>query len=68
MVVKGVRELREGRTGSLELADTKLLYRERINNKDLLYSMRKYIQHPIVNHNGKEHEKYIYNIYLSNDS
>ena len=57
MVAKGVGELREGRTGSLELADIKLLYRERINNKDLLYSIRKYIQHPIINHNGKGYEK-----------
>ena len=35
----------------------KLLYREWINNKVLLYSAGNYIQHPIINHNGKESEK-----------
>ena len=39
----------------------KLLYREWINNKVLLYSTGDYIQYPVINHNGKEYEKeYIY--------
>ena len=39
----------------------KLLYREWINNKVLLYSTGSYIQYPVINHNGKEYEKeYIY--------
>ena len=29
----------------------KLVYIERINNKVLLYSTRKYIQYPVINHN-----------------
>ena len=32
----------------------KLLYIEWINNKVLLYSTGNYIQHPVINHNGKE--------------
>ena len=40
----------------------KLLYREWINNKVLLYSTGNYIQYPIIVHNGKEHI-YIY-IYI----
>ena len=41
----------------------KLLYIGWINNKVLLYSIRNYIQYPVINHNGKEYEKkmYIYN-------
>ena len=35
----------------------KLLYRECINNKVLLYSTGNYIQYPVINHNGKEYEK-----------
>ena len=42
----------------------KLLHREWINSKVLLYSTGKYIQYPVINHNGKEYEKlYIY-IYI----
>ena len=33
----------------------KLLYREWINNKVLLYSTGNYIQYPMINHNGKEY-------------
>ena len=34
---------------------------EWINNKILLYSTGNFLQYPIINHNGKEHEKeYIY--------
>ena len=42
----------------------KLLYIEWINNKVLLYSTGKYIQYPLINHNGKEYKKehlYVYN-------
>ena len=42
----------------------KLLYREWINNKVLLYSTGNSIQYPVINHNGKEYEKecmYTYN-------
>ena len=39
----------------------KLVYIGWINNKVLLYSTGNYIQHPVINHNGKEYEKeYIY--------
>ena len=31
-----------------------------IKNKILLYSMGNYIQYPVINHNGKEYEIYIY--------
>ena len=37
----------------------KLLYREWINNKDLLYSTGNYMQYPVINHNGKEYKKHI---------
>ena len=30
---------------------------EWINNKVLLYSTGNYSQYPVINHNGKEHEK-----------
>ena len=42
----------------------KLLYIRWINNKVLRYSTGNYIQHPVTNHNGKEHENYL-SIYLS---
>ena len=38
----------------------KLLYREWINNKVLLYSTGSYIQDPVINHNGKEYKKRMY--------
>ena len=36
-----------------------LLYIKQKTNKDLLYSTGNYVQYPIINHNGKEYEKYI---------
>ena len=42
----------------------KLLYREWINHKVLLYTTGNYIQYPVINHNGKEYKKectYMYN-------
>ena len=40
----------------------KLSYIERIHNKVLLYSTESYIQHSMINHDGKEYKKrtYIY--------
>ena len=35
------------------ISKCKLLYREQINNKVLLYSTGNYIQNPVINHNGK---------------
>ena len=40
-----------------EINRGKLLYRECINNKVLLYSTENYIQYPVINHNGKEYGK-----------
>ena len=34
-----------------------LIYREWINNKVLLYNTGNYLQHPVINHNGKEYSK-----------
>ena len=33
----------------------KLLYREQINSKVLVYSTESYIQYHMINHNGKEY-------------
>ena len=49
---------RWGRAG-LGVWGYKLLYVEWINNKVLPYSTGNYIQYPVINHNGKEYEKYI---------
>ena len=38
----------------------KLVYREWINNKVLLYSTGNYIQYPGINQNRKEYEKNVY--------
>ena len=55
----------EGFGGGMEwefgISRCKLLYIEWINHKVLLYSTGKYIQYPVINHNGEEYEKeYIY--------
>ena len=39
------------------ISTCKLVYIEWINNKVLLYSTGKFIQYPVINHNGKEYEK-----------
>ena len=44
----------------------KLLYREQINNKALLYSTGNYIQYLVINHNGKEYEKEYTHTYVHN--
>ena len=41
----------------------KLLHLEWINNKVLLDSTGKYIQYPVINHNGKEYLKK--NVYIA---
>ena len=58
----------EGVGGGMEweagVSRCKLLYREWINNKVLLYSRGNYTQYPMINHNGKEYENecvYMYN-------
>ena len=53
-----------GMDWELGISRCKLIYREWINNKVILYSTGSYIQYPVINHNGKEYEKeYIY-IYI----
>ena len=56
----------EGGGGGTEwevgISRCKLLYREWINNKVLLYSTENYIQYPMINHNGKEYKKK--NVYI----
>ena len=46
---------REGWIGRLGLADAKPIYIERINSKVLMCITGNYIQHPVINHNGKVH-------------
>ena len=41
----------------------KLLHIGQINNKVLLYRTRNYSPYPVVNHNGKEHEKVYIHMY-----
>ena len=50
----GVREEMEWEVG---VSRCKLLYVEWINSKVPLYTPDDHIQHPVINHNGKEHEK-----------
>ena len=54
MVAKG-----EGGGGEWEFGvkRRKLLHIRWISNKILLYSTRKYIQYPVIKHNGKEYLK-----------
>ena len=51
----------EGDGGGMDwecgISRCKLLYIEWIKNKILLYSTGSYIQYPMINYNGKEHEK-----------
>ena len=42
----------------------KVVYREWINNKVLLYNTRNYIQYSVINHNGKDYEKPYTHIYI----
>ena len=61
--IGGGREA-EGMDWEFGISRCKLLYTECITNEDLLYSTGNHIQYPVINHNGKEHEKeciYVYN-------
>ena len=49
-----------GKDWELGISRCKLLYKEWINNKVLLYSTGNYIQYPVINHNGKEKKECIY--------
>ena len=56
-----VEEGRRGKECEFWISRGKLLHIGWINSKVLLYRTRDYIQYPVTNHNGKEHEKlYIY--------
>ena len=46
-----------GKEWEFGISRGKLLYREWINNKVLLYSTGNYIQYTVINPNGKEYEK-----------
>ena len=48
-----------GMNQELGISRNKLPYIKQVNNKVLLYSTGNYIQYPAINHNGKEHEKYV---------
>ena len=58
----------EGGGGGIDwefgISRCQLLYIEWINNKVLLCSTGNYIQYPVINHNGKEHEKECIYIYI----
>ena len=54
------REGGRGRHWEFGVRRCKLLHREWINNKVLMQSTGKYIQYPVINHNGKEYKKYVY--------
>ena len=56
VVVKG-EEGEGGLNREFRTIRCKLLCAEWINNKVLLCSTENYIQYPIINHNGKKHEK-----------
>ena len=53
----GGEELGGGMEWEVGISRSKLLYIEWINNQALLYSTKSYIQHPMINHNGKEYFK-----------
>ena len=52
--------MKEEWCGNLGLVDVNLCI-ECVNNKVLLYSTGNYIQHPVINHNGKEYKKEVIN-------
>ena len=56
MVAKG-EEAGGGMEWEAGVSRCRILYIEWINNKVLLYSTGKYIQYPVINHNGKEYKK-----------
>ena len=48
-----------GKDWEIGISRCKILCIGWINNKVLPYSTGNYIQYPLINHNGKEYEKYI---------
>ena len=52
-----IEEIYGGTDWELGTSRCKLLFREWINSKVLLYSTGNYIQYPVINHHGKEFEK-----------
>ena len=48
-----------GQEWEFEISRCKLIYTEWINNKVLLYRTGNYIQHPMINYNGKDMKKNI---------
>ena len=48
---------RRGMEWEFGVSRCKLFYIGWINNKVLLYSTGNYIQHAVINHNGKEYKK-----------
>ena len=59
---QGGGALGEEWSGRLGIRSSKLLYRQWINNKVLLYSTGNYIQYPVINHMENEKECiYMYN-------
>ena len=54
---KGGGRDRRGIDWEFGISRCKLLYREWMNNKVLLYSIGNYIQYPVINHNRKAYEK-----------
>ena len=57
VVDKGGGRDRRGIHWEFGISRCKLLYREWMNNKVLLYSIGNYIQYPVINHNRKAYEK-----------
>ena len=53
-------ERRGGMDWEFGISSCKLLYIEWINNNVLMYSTGKYIQYPVINHNGKDEKEYIH--------
>ena len=49
------RETWGGMDWEFRISRCKALYTEWVSNKVLLYSMRSYIQYPVLNHNEKEY-------------
>ena len=60
LVVAEGQGVREGIKWEMGISRRKLLYREWVNNKVLLYSTRNYIQYPVINPSGREYKKNVY--------
>ena len=54
---------REGRIGCLVSADEGYVYKMK-KHMILLYSTWNYVQHSVINHNGKEYEKICMCVYI----